>query len=624
MGDYLKGIDIDWFRNRVSLGMLVAIVAFVVILARLFYLQIIEGETYRALSENNSIRLQTVDPPRGLIFDAHGKLLVDNRPAFDVTLTPKDARPVQAALERLSRYAPISFDALQLQMILRKGHPPFKPLVIKPDVDRNVLAAIEVSRFDLPGISIDVKTRRQYIHNRSAAHLLGYLGEVNLDDLKKAENTGLRTGDLIGKFGIEKACDTVLRGKRGGRQVQVNASGQVMRVIKQVDAVPGKNLFLTIHHRLQQLAEALLKDAAGAVVAMDPNNGHVLALASSPSFDPNAFVSGISREAWNALVSNPDHPMENKAIQGEYPPASTYKIITAIAGLEEGVIDENTTFFCPGYYRFGNRSYRCWKKGGHGHMNVVKALTQSCDVFFYQVGQRLGVDRLAKWAHRFGLGSPTGIDIENEAAGLIPTAAWKKRRYGIRWQKGETLSIAIGQGYDLVTPLQQAVMISAVANGGIRYKPLLIRSIQSADGKETADFKKNVVDRIRLRRRTLQIVRKALFNVVNTRKGTAWRSRVEGLDICGKTGTAQVVGRKEKGTEKAPGNRSKHLKDHAWFVAYAPAEDPRIAVAVLVEHGEHGSSAAAPIARELIRYYLKAGNGGPPPDPKYKTLRQRH
>lgn len=604
MVDYLKGIDSEWFRHRLSLAVLVALVAFVVIMGRLFHLQIVEGETYRMLSETNSIRLQTVEPQRGLIFDRNGELLVDNRPSFDVTVIPRDARPVPVTLNRLAQYAGIPFGELFTRMEKNNGNPSFKPVLLHADADRNILAAIEARRFDLPGVFIDVKTRRQYLHRASAAHLLGYLGEVNSTELKDKNYPDLRSGDLIGKCGVEKAYDAVLRGKRGRRQVEVDASGQVMRVIRQVDAVPGKNVFLTIDHRLQQLAETLLMDAAGAAVALDPRNGHVLVLASSPSFNPNAFVSGISHKDWQALVSNPQRPMENKAIQAEYPPASTYKIITAIAGLEEGAIDENTTFFCPGHYRFGNRSYRCWKKGGHGHMNVETALTESCDVFFYQVGQRLGVDRLAKWAMRFGFGAPTGIDLEHEAEGLIPTAAWKKEKTGIPWQKGETLSIAIGQGFDLVTPLQQAVMIAAVANGGIRFKPMLIQSIRSADGKEAVHLEKKDVDHIPLHRRTLEIIQKSLWNVVNTRKGTAWQSRVEGLHISGKTGTAQVIGRKENKTEDKDKKRLAKYKDHAWFVAYAPARDPEIAVAVIVEHGEHGSSAAAPIAKALIQYYL--------------------
>jgi len=607
-----------------SLGVLAVLLTFVIITARLFYLQIVEGEAYRVLSENNSVRLQMVEPQRGLLFDTRGELLVDNRPSFDVTVTLKDAKPIRTTLDRLSRYAGLSLDELQSQVENRNGHPAFKPLVLRSDVDRNVLAAIEVTRFDLPGVAIDVNTRREYVNRSSAAHLLGYLGEVNSDELKAGKNPDLRAGDLIGKCGIEKAYDSILRGKRGGRQVVVNASGQVMRAIEQVDAIPGKNLLLTIDHRLQQLAETLLNDAAGAVVALDPRNGHVLVLASSPPFNPNAFVSGISHKDWEALVSNPQHPMENKAIQAEYPPASTYKIITAIAGLEEGVIDENTTFFCPGHYYFGNREYRCWKKGGHGNMNVEKALTESCDVFFYQVGLRLGVDRIAKWAQRLGLGSPTGIDMDQEAAGLIPTAAWKKQKTGIPWQGGENLSIAIGQGFDLVTPLQQAVMIAAVANGGIRYKPIVIKAIQDENCNENLDIKEKVMGQVQIRSRTLEIIRKALWNVVNTERGTAWRSRVEGLDICGKTGSAQVIERKEKKPEKEPNKRLENLKDHAWFIAYAPAQNPRIAVAVIVEHGEHGSSAAAPIAKELIRFHLQAEGGEDAPVFDQKTLQAMH
>ncbi len=608
MADYLKGVDIEWFRHRLSLGVLVVIAAFVMIGARLFYLQVIEGETYRSLSDNNSIRLQTVEPPRGLIFDSREELLADNRPSFDVTLIPKDARPVPETLDKLSRYAALPLDELQSRMDKGKGLPSFKPILMKPDVDRNTLAAVKVSRFDLPGVAIEIRTRRQYIKGSSAAHLLGYLGEINTEELKEGKYAALRVGDLVGKSGIERSFDAVLRGHRGGRQVEVNASGQVMKVLQEVKAFPGQNLFLAVDHRLQELGETLLSDKAGALVALDPRNGYVLAVVSSPSFDPNTLVSGISHVDWERLISDPQRPLENKATQGEYPPASTYKIITAIAGLEEGVIDENTSFFCPGHYRYGNRAYRCWKKGGHGHMNVESALTESCDVFFYQVGQRLGVDRMAKWAWRFGYGSPTGIDMEHEADGLIPTAAWKKKKTGVAWQGGENLSIAIGQGFNLVTPLQQAVMIATVANGGTRYKPLLIRSAQSLDGKSTVEFEGEVLERVQFRRRTLELVRKGLWNVVNTRRGTAWQSRVEGMDICGKTGTAQVIGRKEKETEKDAKLRQQ-LKDHAWFVAYAPDQDPKIAISVMVEHGEHGSSAAAPIAKELIRFYLQPEDG---------------
>jgi penicillin-binding protein 2 len=386
--------------------------------------------------------------------------------------------------------------------------------------------------------------------------------------------------------------------------VEVNAKGQVVRILQTVDARPGRNLYLTLDRRLQQTAEEMLAGSAGAAVAVVPDTGELLAMASSPSFDQNAFVSGMSYDQWDALISNPDHPMENKAVQGEYPPASTYKIVTAIAGLEEGVIDEDTTFYCPGFHRFGNRTYRCWKKGGHGTVDVVRALAESCDVFFYQVGQRLGVDRLAAYASALGLGRPSGVALDHEAGGLIPTAAWKRRKTSIPWQAGENLSIAIGQGYNLVTPLQMANLAAAVGNGGNRYRPMILKRIETAQGdvvRETAPQKVGQVD---FSAGTMALVRRGLWEAVNTVGGTAFRSRLKDEKFSGKTGTAQLVSRKEDdagGDQEEPAD---HLKDHAWFVAFAPSNAPEIAVAVIVEHGEHGSSAAAPIAKAMIETYL--------------------
>ncbi len=373
--------------------------------------------------------------------------------------------------------------------------------------------------------------------------------------------------------------------------------------MKTVDAQPGQNIYLTVDMNVQKTAEALLKGKAGAVAVMDPQTGQILALASSPSFDPNIFVDGMSHEQWDALVSNPLRPLENKAIQGEYPPGSTFKIVTAIAGLEEGVIDKNTTFFCPGYYKYGNRVYRCWKHTGHGEVNVIKALAESCDVFFYQVGQKLGIDRLSMYAAASGLGSPTRINLDHEASGLIPTSKWKKRRTGVDWQGGETLSVAIGQGYDLATPLQMLALISAVGNGGNIYKPLVLKSVRTPEGSVVLESKPQLVGKLPVSRQTLEIIREGLKEVVNNPKGTAWQSRIEGIDISGKTGTSQIVGRSsERNASKK--ESSNHYEPHAWFVAYAPSDNPKIAVSVIVEHGGHGSSAAAPIAKEIIKAYL--------------------
>jgi penicillin-binding protein 2 len=415
----------------------------------------------------------------------------------------------------------------------------------------------------------------------------------------------------VGKTGLERSLERYMRGDRGGRQVEVNAAGQVVRVLKTVDAQPGHNVFLTIDAELQAVAEAQLTGKAGAVVAVDPNTGEVLCMASSPTFDQNIFITGVSQEAWQELAGDPYRPFENKAVQAEYPPASTYKIVTAIAGLEEGIIDENTTFDCPGHLRFGNRTFRCWRRAGHGTVNVYKALAQSCDVFFYHVGIELGIDRLAWYAKACGLGNPTGVGLQSEGRGLVPTAAWKKQRTGVSWQRGETLSVAIGQGYNLTTPIQLAMLTAAVANGGDRLRPTLVKSVKSADGAVVTQAEPKVIGHLPVSAANLEIVKRGLWMVVNHPRGTAYKARIEGVEMCGKTGTAQVVGRKP-GVKLSEEELAEHLKPHAWFVGYAPAEAPQIAVAVIIENGEHGSSAAAPVVSAVIRHYLL----GPEPEPE--------
>ncbi len=614
MTDYLDNVSSEWFDQRLSTTMVVVIAAFVLLIARLLFLQVIEGRELRRLSEINSIRLKTVAAPRGLIFDSHDRLMADNRPSYDVSIIVKDAGSLLETISKLSRYAGIDESELLDRLEKAKGTRAYKPVLLKSDVSRDELAAIEVNRWDLPGIVVNVSPRRDYIYTPSSAHILGYMGEIGVKELKNKRFSDCKTGDYIGKYGIERSREHWLRGKRGGQQVEVKATGQVARVLNTVDAVPGHNIILSIDLSLQQKAEQLLGEKAGAAVAVDPSTGRILAMVSTPSYDQNSFISGMSHKEWNALVSDPMHPLENKAIQAEYPPASTYKIIAAAAGLEEGVIDENSSFFCPGFLKFGNRTYRCWKKWGHGEVNIVKALSESCDVYFYKVGQELGVDRLAWYARAFGLGSPTGVDLDHEAGGLIPTAQWKKKRVGVSWQKGETLSIVIGQGFNLATPLQMAMVVAAVGNGGTRYQPTIVKTIRTADGKTVYESVPKIVGKLPISKKNLSIVRNGLFKAVNDRHGTAWRSRLDGVAMCGKTGTAQVVGRRE---DDEDGER---IKDHAWFLAYAPEDNPSIAVAVFVEHGEHGSTTAAPIAAEMIRFHLSGGQPGKAPSHNVRHL----
>lgn len=606
MKNYLKTVNSEWFNQRITGVILCIAAAFSVLFIRVFYLQVMEGENYRRLSVNNSIRLQSVDAPRGLIFDANRALLVDNRPSFDLGIILKDAKPLDETVQNLAGYLNTSVEEITAKIKSTRGVPSFKPIFIKRDIGRNAVAAVEVHKFDLPGVTITTRPVRHYINSMHASHLIGYLGEINASELASSKYAECRSGDYIGRFGVEKSYEDFLRGERGGRQVEVDVRGQMVRVLKTVDAQPGKNIYLTIDARLQNLAESILADKVGAVVAMDPDNGHILAMASNPTFDQNAFVSGLSYEEWNALLSNPDHPMINKVLQGEYPPASTYKIVTAIAGLEEGAVDENTVINCPGSYRLGNRVFRCWRRWGHGKVDMRRAIAESCDVYFYQVGEAVGVDKLAKYARAFGLGSRTKIRLDNEARGLIPTSDWKRKRFGESWQKGETLSIAIGQGFNLVTPLQMAILVAAVANGGTLYRPLIVKAIETADGGVVQDGAPHVAGRLDISAKTLTIIREGLWEVVNGKKGTARKSRLKEIEMCGKTGTAQVVGRKEGQDDKKKDGEEveRHLRDHAWFVAYAPARNPQIAVAVIVEHGEHGSTAAAPVASEIIQFYL--------------------
>ena len=585
------------------------VAAFVLLFFRLFYLQVIEGKEYKRLSENNCIRLQTISPSRGLIYDRNGYLLVDNRPSFDLNITLKDTKDLKKTISRLSVYTQLP-EALFMEKISKaRGIPSYKPILLLQDIGRDMLAKVEVHQYDLPGVSINVQPRREYIYPKSAAHLLGYLGEINASELASGKYPGSQSGDFIGKFGVEKSFEKYLRGESGGRQVEVNASGQVIRVIQTVDARPGDNLYLTLDQELQKKTEMLFEEKVGAAIAMVPDTGEILAMVSSPSFDQNLFVSGMTPEVWDALNSDVNRPMTNKAIQSGYPPASTYKIITAIAGLEEKIIDTHFSQFCSGSYRFGNRNYYCWKLSGHGEVNVVEAIAKSCDVYFYYVGHKVGVDRLAWYARGCGLGDLTGIALDHESKGLVPTTTWKEKYRGSRWQAGETLSVAIGQGANLATPLQIAVMTSSVANGGVKYRPTIVKRILASDGSlslKERPLKKGVIP---VSEENLAIVKQGLFNVVNANDGTARVARIEGIHVSGKTGTAQVVSKSTIGSlkgEEIPYN----LRAHAWFVAYAPSEAPEIAVVVFVEHGESGSGTAAPIAREMIKQYLVTEEAG--------------
>jgi penicillin-binding protein 2 len=603
MVELQKNKDRDWMKQRVMVASLCVLIVFMMLFFRLVYLQLIKGEEYRRLSETNCVRLKSIKPSRGLIFDRNGELLVDNRPAFDLVIVQEDAGSVQDTVSLLSSLIQEPYVELMDQIQKAGDAALYKPIILKKDISRDQLAIVEAHKFDLPGIFVEIEPTRHYIYPELASHLLGYLGEVNKKELKSGDFPHIRSGDQIGRYGVEKSFESYLQGRRGGRQVEVDVNGRVVQVLKTVEPLPGYNLHLTLDLPLQQLAEELLKDQNGAVVALDPANGDVLVMASHPGFNQNDFIGGISSRNWKALMENPGRPMINKAIQAEYPPASTYKILTAIAGLEENLIDGHSTTFCPGFYMFRGRRYHCWRKHGHGRLNVVDALTQSCDVFFYLTGEKIGVDALAQYARGCGLGRATGIDLDHERQGLIPTSAWKRERFNEAWYPGETLSISIGQGFNLVTPLQMAVFTAAIANGGTLFRPRIVTTIKNVYGHGVEKIDPEIIGGIPAGKKTLDLVRQGMINVVEGDRGTARSIRIKQVEMAGKTGTAQVFSRKtgEKFDNK---KQVKTLQDHAWFVCYAPAQNPVIAISVIIEHGEHGSSAAAPVAGTLVKKYL--------------------
>ncbi|MCK4767159.1 MAG: penicillin-binding protein 2 [Desulfobacula sp.] len=540
MTEFNKNPDREWIKQRLIGASVCVLFVFAILFFRLIYLQIIKGEEYRLLSEKNAVRLKSIKPSRGLVFDRNKRLMVDNRPSFNLKIVREDAGDVEKTVGKVAKLIQVPFEEL-MDSIAQAGKGAFyKSVTLKNDISRDQLAIVEVHKFDLPGVHVDIEPTRHYMYKKTAPHILGYLGQINTKELKSGQYPNVRSGDLIGRYGIEKSFEKYLRGKRGGRQIEVDANGRTIKILKTIDPVAGLDLNLTLDLDLQKTAQKLLENKDGAVVAIDPKNGDVLVMASNPSFDQNDFIGGISGKKWKALITDPGKPMINKAIQAEYPPASTYKIITSFAALEEKHIDINTTAYCPGFFKYGNRVYRCWKKHGHGELSIIDALAQSCDVFYYQAGIKAGVDALAQYARGSGLGKKTGIMLGNERKGLIPTSTWKKKRYNESWQGGETLSVAIGQSYNLVTPLQMAVLMAAVGNGGTLYRPRIVKTIEDSHGKIVKKIEPEITGGLPASEETLNIVRNGLLKVVQGVRGTARGIRLKNVEIAGKTGTAQV------------------------------------------------------------------------------------
>ncbi len=573
---------------------------------RMYYLQVIESARYQVLAEENRINLRLLLPSRGRIVDRFGVELAVNEKSYRVVIVSEQTKDVEETLDKLGAIISLSdYERRRVRHEIKRRRS-FFPITVRENLVWDEVAKIEVNAPDLPGVMIDVGQSRRYPYAAAAAHLLGYVAAVS-----EAELTGEPLLALpefrVGKDGIEKVHDLRLRGKAGASEVEVNAIGRAIRELARREGQPGDEVVLSIDMALQKFAYDRLGDESASVVVMDVHSGEVLALVSTPSFDPNAFTKGITTAYWRELTANLRAPLTNKAVTGQYAPGSAIKMVVALAALEGGILTPDHKVFCKGYTELGNARFHCWKKYGHGHTDMYKGIQQSCDVFFYDVARRTGVDRIAAMAERFGLGQLLDIGLPGERRGLFPTRDWKLANKGVPWQLGETLVAGIGQGFVSSTPLQLAVMTARLANGGRAVKPTLVRSVRRAGEVETADTGAEPPDfpEIKIGKASLEFITGTMNAVTNTPRGTAYRARIKepGMAMAGKTGTSQV--RRISMSERQSGlikNEQKPWieRDHAVFVGFAPVDDPRYAVAVVVEHGGGGSKVAAPIARDVL------------------------
>ena len=566
--------------------MIISVLVIAVLIGRAAYLQIYQGEYYAGLADGNRIRIVPSMAPRGTFYDRNGELLVTNRPGFSVSLLPLTAPISDDVIDRLSDLLKVPTDEIKTKIA---GHSGFNPIRIKTDVTPDIVAIIEEQKSQYPGVVIEVTPIRDYILKQEGAHTFGYVSEINDAELEKMKDEGYKSGDIIGKFGLEKVYDKELRGENGGQQVEVDVSGKPVQILGRKEPVPGDDLELTIDINLQQAAEKAVDEQltqigahAAAAVVMNPQTGEILAMVSRPAFDPNLFAHGISSKDWNQLNNNPYHPMDNKTITGEYPPGSTFKIVTGTAALTEGVVTPDEQIFDSGHHWIipkGNADGEAL-----GWLNFRTALAHSDNVYFYEMGNRLGIDRLEKYARMFGLGAKTGIDLPYEATGLVANRRYKEKNFDDgEWYLSETFDAAIGQGFNLVTPLQAAMVMGEIAADGKRYKPHVVNRIIAPDGSVVKDFQPELLSQLDVPEEDIKLVQDGLHDV--TKYGTAASSfRGFTVDIAGKTGTA----------ENSQG------RDHGWFVAYGPFDNPNIVVAVIVENGGYGSQSAVPIGRKIL------------------------
>jgi penicillin-binding protein 2 len=600
-------LEFRLFTNRMIILLVMCGLILLALFSRLFYLQVIAHEHFTTLSEDNRVKLQAIPPNRGLIYDRNGILLADNLPSFRLEITAEQVDDMSATLEELGKIIDIrESDRSRFEKLLNRK-PRFEAVPLRFHLSDEEVARFSVNRHRFPGVDIQAGLARHYPLGKLAVHALGYVGRIDENALKYLDPSNYNGTTHVGKIGIEKSYEELLHGRVGVQQVETTAQGRVLRVLQRTPPVAGRNLYLTLDSRLQDAAEKAFGDYTGTAIALDPRNGDVLALVSMPTYDPNLFVNGIERADYKALKDDENQPLFNRALRGQYPPGSTVKPFMGLAGLEQGITSSKSTTYCPGFFMLpgSTHKYRDWKHAGHGTVNVVSAITQSCDVYFYDLALSMGINRIHDYLRHFGFGEPSNIDIQGELAGLLPSPEWKQARRHQPWFPGETLITGIGQGFFLTTPLQLAKATATLANRGVRVRPSIVRAEQEAGSNALIPHTTQIEETITVNDPTnWDTVINAMIDVVNSPRGTA---RMIGRDsrytIAGKTGTAQVFGLKQE--EKYDASKiEEKLRDHALFIAFAPADNPKIAVAVVVEHGGHGASVAAPIARRIMDSYL--------------------
>ncbi len=602
--------ELYYFHLRIGLAGAVVLVAFLVLFARLVYLQVIQHQYYQTKADDNRIAIVPVPPNRGLILDRNGVVLARNYSAYTIEVAARRAGDFDRIVNQVSALVEItSKDRSRFKKLLAETRNT-ESLPIKTRLSDDEVARFAANRFRFPDVEIRGRLFRQYPYGETASHVIGYIGRLAEDDEARVEKLGdeanYRGTDFIGKTGIESSYERELHGITGLEQVEIDAGGHGIRTLSQTRAQPGNNVTLTLDIRLQQVAERAFGDHRGALVAIDPSTGGVLAFVSKPGFDPNLFVDGIDPQSWAELNNSPDRPLNNRAIAGVYPPGSTFKPYMALAALESGKRTPKSTIFDPGYFVFGERRFRDSTAGGHGVVDLYKSIVVSSDTYYYQLANDMGIDAIAGFMKQFGFGSLTGIDLEGEAAGVLPSPEWKMKRFRRpdqqKWYPGETISIGIGQGYNAYTPMQLALAVATLANGGTMFRPRLVAYVDNPRSGERRFVEPQIVRHLPLHKENIDFVKQAMAGV--TKEGTAARSFLGAQYTSGgKTGTAQVVGMKqnEKYDEKKVAER---LRDHSLFIVFAPLDEPRIALAVLVENGGFGARTAAPIARTVLDYFL--------------------